>query len=284
MDYAYFNGKIAEKNTIGLPFDDIGALRNYGMNEVLRTYNHKPFLFDLHMDRLFRSAKILNINIQYSRDSIYDAMCELIRLNIGNDQEGSIKLVLTGGVSTDALAFNPDTPSLYMLVSPFKALPEDVYTQGVKVVTMEHQRIMPEIKSLNYILAILGQKDKNEKGALEIVYHKDGLMLEAATSNLFIVKNGTIITPEKRVLWGITRHSTLYISRQKYPVEERDVSVSEMLEADEFFLVATNKDIVPIIQIDDHQVGTGDTKGQIGPITKDLMTLYKKYVKENTEI
>lgn len=281
MNYTYFNGKIAPQDTIGLPLDDIGALRSYGMNEVLRTYHHEPFLFELHMDRLFRSAEIMNIKIETSREEILKAMRELVSLNIKEDEEGSIKLVLTGGVSSDALCFNPSTPSLYILVCPFKALSPEVYSKGVKVITLEHQRPFPEIKSLNYITAIMAQKEKNQKGALEVVYYDKGLMLEAATSNLFIVKDGIIITPAKNVLKGITRHSALEIARCLSEVQERDVTVEEMFNADEFFLVATNKDIVPIIQIDEQLVGKDTNRGKIGPITQQMINLYKEYVKKN---
>src|SRR6185437_3812144 len=103
------------------------------------------------------------------------------------------------------------------------------------------------------------QDKRKSAGAIEILYTSKGEMLECATSNAMIVKDGKVITPKDRVLPGITRLVTLDLAREAgIPVEERAVSMDEVFAADEFFMTSSFKDIVPIVSIDGKTIGSGE--------------------------
>ena len=132
---------------------------------------------------------------------------------------------------------------------------------------------MPEIKTVDYITAVILQKKRAAEGAIEILYTNGSRVLECATSNVFIVKDGAVRTPDADMLHGITRKVALELARESYPVEERAVSVDELFDADEAFITSSFKDIVPIISIDERTIGNG----MPGRVTRNLMERFAKY-------
>ena len=125
-----------------------------------------------------------------------------------------------------------------------------------------------------YIQAVSLQDLRKEQKAVEILYVYDGEILECATSNIFLVKNGKLITPSDGILGGITRKVILELAKAsgQYEIEERLVYEDELKTADEIFITSSFKDVVPVVNIDDFEVGNG----QVGPITKDLMQAFAK--------
>jgi len=133
---------------------------------------------------------------------------------------------------------------------------------------------MPEYKTIHYISAVAYQKARKAAGALEVLYVSKGNVLECATSNFGIIKNGTVIMPKDGILHGVTRTVTLELARAaNYPVEERAVSLDELLAADEAFITSSFKDIVPVVRIDNATIANGKP----GPITQDLMARFAAY-------
>ena len=189
----------------------------------------------------------------------------------GMDASG--RLLLTGGAAKTGLVV--DKPSFYILSEPIQTLPKKVFEKGAKVIRCSHQRAVPEAKTTDYLVAVRLQKTRIRAGAVEILYVAGGRVLECSTSNFFIAKDGRLITARDAVLLGTTRNLVIELAKKDgIPVEERDVAEHELASADEAFLTATNKNIVPVVKVDDTVIDDGKP----GTMTRKLMTLFAEYM------
>ena len=179
-----------------------------------------------------------------------------------------MRIILTGGRAINGIEYEFENPTFYILVEKFEPLPKELYERGAKLVTYNHLRFMPEHKTTHYITAVNLQKYRKEEEAVEILYVHDGEVLECATSNIFIVKDGKVITPAENILKGITRKVVLEL----IDVEERVILESELKDADEVFITSSFKDIVPINKIDDYEIGDREP----GSVTQKLMLQFAK--------
>src|SRR3989338_5407718 len=272
--FCYFNGKIVPANKSLIHPDDLGILRGYGVFDVMKTVNGKIFLFDEHFKRLSDSADYLGARLPAGKKEIEEAIKKLISKN--KIKQASIRIVLTGGRSADAMHFDSKTPTFYILVSEFRPLKEELLKNGVKLVTVEHSRDAAEIKKTNYVEAVrvINERQKKEN-FFEIIYISNGAVLEASTSNFFALIGSKLVTPKDNILKGITRNLVIKLAKKKFEVEERELKMDELNLAAEAFIVATNKDIVPVVQIDNLKIGDGKP----GKNTKRLMGLFEKFVK-----
>ena len=270
MSYAYFNGRVLPMDQAHIPLNDIGILRGYGLCDVARTRGRIPFHLERNLERLRTGAAVMRINIPYSNAQLTAAVTELVERNTVTG-EASIKFIVTGGPSLTGTTFDPETPTVFILVSDFTPLPEHYFTDGVSLLTYPHQRYHPEIKSINYQVMVEHQPLRDEANAFELLYHADGELREAATSNIFVVHDNVISTPHEHVLAGITRSLVLELASKTYAVATRTVLLGELKSADEIFLTATNKDILPVVRIDDTLVGNG----RPGPISQSLLTSFR---------
>ena len=276
--YCYFNGKIMPEDKAGVSVRDIAVLRGYGMFEFLRTYNGRLFHFEDHIKRFRNSARMMGLRVPLSNKEIKSVLGQLVIKN--KFKEAALRLVLSGGRTIDGMRYNRLVPTFFILADEFKPLPAAFHKKGAVVITHEHQREMPEAKTISYLVAAREHNNgKNKNGrALEILYVKDGKALECTTSNFFIFKGDVLITPEKNVLKGVTRKIALKLARPKFKIEERDIKTSELKEATEAFLTATNKEIVPIVKIDGKKVGDG----KVGRHTKILMDAFPGCLKTHS--
>lgn len=271
-DIYFINGEYKKLEDPQITPDNIGLLRGYGIFEFFRTYNGKFFRFEEHMDRLFNSAKKMNIDLPYTRNDI-----ELISKKLKDKnklKECSIRVVVTGGRVTSHTGYDPKKPTFMVLCQKSKSLPKEYYEKGVELLTLEHQRILPEVKYTNYILPISKKKELREKDKFDFLYVYNGKVLESVTSNLFLVKNKTLITPKEGVLAGTTREFVIELAKDQIKVKRREVKVKELEEADEAFITATTKEILPVVKVDDLKIG----EGRVGKATKKLMKIFKREV------
>lgn len=270
----YFNGKIIPLLKAKIDPYDLGILRGYGVFDVMCTQNGKPFLLDEHWKRFQNSAKKVGLKIPVGKEKYKGILKKLMETN--RYKKYTLRTILTGGLSSDAFTYCGQE-TFYILAEKFVSLPENLLEKGAKVITSEYLRELPEVKTANYVHAIRHQDKKYKSDALEIIYVHKGKALEAATSNFFIVKNNVLITPKKNILIGITRNLVIKLARRKgYKVVERDIKVRELYSADEVFLTATNKDIVPVVSVDGKKIGSG----MPGKVTKDLIRVFADFVKK----
>lgn len=244
-EYTYINGKFLPSKKAMIHVSDLGLVRGYGVFDFFRAINGKPIFLEDHLDRFEFSTSMLSLKIALSREELKENILKIIEMN-PHDLLG-VKLIATGGNSEDG--YTPTTPNLFMLAKPFKFAE---YDKPLKLLPVEYCRDMPLIKSLNYIKPISVLSDQRAAAADDILYHKNGCISESSRSNIFIVKNGVIITPEKNVLAGVTRKNVLkLVEKNNFPLEIRDVTLEETLNADEIFTTGSTKRIVPVTQIGD---------------------------------
>ena len=271
--HAYFNGKITTLDKVKINPYDLGFLRGYGVFDVMCTQNGKPFLFDEHWARFLNSAKELELKVPISANGYKKVVSKLLLLN--KFKKYNIRTILTGGSSSNGFAYCAKE-TLIILIEKFQPLPKETYIKGAGVITVEYERQIPIAKICNYVEAIRNQNKKIKNKALEIIYTKNKKALEASTSNFFIVKNGKLITTKDGILIGTTRNLVIKLAKKAgYKIKERNISEKELYSADEVFLTATNKDIVPVVRIDGKKVNDG----KVGKNTKVLMEEFRKFVK-----
>ena len=252
----YIDGEFVDSGEATVPASDLALLRGYGIFDFLRTYGGKPFQLGAHLRRLIRSAALLDMRFPWDIEELDEIVIETLRRN-GFD-ESSIRLVVTGGDSPND--FMPAGESrLLVMVTPAKPFPSSAYEQGAEVVTVEMQRHMPEIKSINYIPGITAQKQalRFNPNAIEAIYRVDGKIVEGTRSNTFIFKDGAWITPADDLLLGITRAEVIKLIEAEGPLDLRDISLPEYLAADEVIITSSTKEIVPVVKVDDVMIGAG---------------------------
>ncbi len=186
----------------------------------------------------------------------------------------SIRIVVTGGASEDFMT-PPPQPTLVVMVNPIGPNPSAAYTQGVKVITTQLERIMPTVKSLNYITAIMAMQAARQRGAVEAIYRTaDQRITEGTRANFFVFQGKRLITPNADILGGITRDVVLEIAEDDFEVVEAPLYYTDLATYDEAFITSSTKEVLPVVQIDDITIG----KGQPGPNTRKLMELFRSYV------
>jgi branched-subunit amino acid aminotransferase/4-amino-4-deoxychorismate lyase len=272
----FLNGKIIPLSEGKVGVYDVGLLRGFGIYEGLASHNRKPFMFADHMERFHASAQRMEMLLAYSDAQIEQAITELIANNVPEGKEALIRIIQTGGPAIDGIAYDPATPTFYILVEEFVPIEERFVQDGCAIATLEHLRQFPELKSINYIQAVLLQRRKREEKIVEVLYVWQGRALECTGSNVFIVQNGKILTPGRDVILGITRKVAMTLAKKEFPLEERDISLEELLSADEVFITGSFKEIVPVVSVDKHQIGDGTP----GPVSERVIELFREFAKD----
>lgn len=277
--YGYLYGKdIVVEEEICISPRDLGLLRGYSVFDATFISRGKPFLAKEHWEHFSMSARTLGLHIPVAFAQWKEIIERLVQKN--GLETGSVRSVLTGGVSETGFAPEPGEETLYMLMNPWKPLPEEWYEKGVRVIIKEYARKFPQAKTASYIFPIVHRGEKERSGAAEMVYVSEGCVLEASMSNIAMVKNNTIATPKSDVLSGVTMEHILSLARGlSIPVVERDILLEELLSADEVFLTGSLKHILPVTHVDGQCVHDGRT----GVITRRLMQEFQKAIKNQHE-
>ena len=214
-DFLYYaNGEFVPASQATVAAGDLGLVRGYGVFDVLRTYDRTPFALRAHLERLARSAGAINLPLPSSLEELEQLVYQTLAHNadVEPERDVTIRLIVTGGSSAGFML--PDgPPSLLILVAPVRSVPTQHYSEGAALITVDIPRFLPNVKSINYIPAILGQQRARAAGAVEALYcTADGVISECTTSNFFVVADGRLITPNQDVLAGVTRNITLELA------------------------------------------------------------------------
>jgi D-alanine transaminase/branched-chain amino acid aminotransferase len=248
----------------------LGLLRSYAAFDYLRTYNGRPFRLKDHLTRFRNSAQALNLGLNYSDDDITEIIVDL--LGRSGLPEAAVRLVITGGDSPDSLT--SVAPNFLITIEKLPQYSDEFWKKGVKLITSEYLRDVPDVKSTGYLNAIKLLPLVKEHGAYDMLYCHDGNVLELTRDNFFLFKGNTLVTPKDNILLGITRMVVLELSKDLFPVEERTVKTSELGQATEAFLCGTTKGVMPVVELDDTVVGDGT----VGVNTRKLIRVFKEYV------
>jgi len=266
--YCYLNGKILKLKDAKISPLDLGFSRGYAITEVLRADDGKIFLFDEHYERLMKAVKSLRLNLKESKTEIKKIMETLMKKN--KVSNAKLRLVLSAGIGKTDLDLGMDQ-TLFVLAEKAPVYPKEYYTKGIKLISVNFKRNLNDVKSVDYIEAIRNRKTMFAKGAHEILYVANNKVLECSTSNIFMFKKGVLVTPDNGVLYGVTRGLALKVAKKAFKVEMREIGFEELWKADEVFITATSKEIIPIVKIDSNII----TKGKVGENTKKMMELFK---------
>lgn len=268
MDIYYVDGEFVPADRAVIPVNDLAVLRGLGAFELLRTYNGRPFALEEHLCRLEHSVEKMGLALPWTRAELIDIVLATLARNRDNAHaESNIRIIVTGGASPDFMT-PQDAPRLLVLISEMPRHPESWYTEGVKITTMHTRRILPGAKSINYLSATIAMKKARSQGAVESLYvDRRGRVYECTTSNIFLFQGATLVTPGRKILSGITRGFILDLAKDLFTVAVRDVTLEEILSANEVFISGTNKGVVPVVRVDDARIGDG----RPGPHTRKLM-------------
>jgi branched-chain amino acid aminotransferase len=281
----FLSGKLLDEADAKVSVFDHGLLYGDGVFEGIRAYHGKVFLLKEHVSRLYESAKAIALTIPMTEEE----MCEAVRATCRANElsEGYIRLVITRGVGT--LGLNPylcDKPEIIIIAAKIQLYPAELYETGLKVVTVGTVRnhpeaINPRIKSLNYLNNVLAKIEAINSGVLEcIMLNPQGQVAEASGDNIFVVKNGVLLTPPVwcGALDGITRRAVMQIATcAGIPVKESVLQRYDLFTADEMFLTGTAAEVIAVTEVDRRQIGEGSP----GAFTVDLQNRFKEFVKEN---
>lgn len=251
----YINGHWVHTHEATISINDVAVLRGYSAFESLRTYNRRPFHLDEHLNRLYRSAELIELEIPWSREHITAIVQEIIARNFY--RHATVRLLVTGGETEDGI-LPVGKPMLVVLISPLGERDMERFAQGIKLITTSLQRTAPEAKTTSYVSAIRALKEAKRRHATDALFvNEQGHVLEATRSNCFIFRDDTLVTPRAGILIGITRNVVLNLARGRFPIEERPILFDELPKADEAFITSSAREIVPVVQIDDLVIGNG---------------------------
>lgn len=258
MSVFYIDGEFVDESNAQIPATDLAVMRGYGVFDFLRTYKGVPFELDAHIQRLRRSASLIELDVPWSDAEIADIIGQTLARNTLTDgREQNVRIIVTGGPSANGLMPLGES-RLLVMVTPATPIPPQNYANGVKVITEAIERYIPDAKTLNYIPAIKAMKRAGREGAVEAIYvDREGYALEGTTTNLFAFYGDTLVTPVTGILPGITRGVVLRLAAGMFPVEERPILLDDLFKADEVFISASNKQIMPVVCVNDREISGG---------------------------
>jgi branched-chain amino acid aminotransferase len=279
----YLNGEFVPESKASVSVFDHGFLYGDGVFEGIRAYHGRVFKLDEHVDRLFDSAKAIDLAIPHTKAELKELILEACRLN--GVQDGYIRPIVSRGVGD--LGLDPrkcKAVTVLIIARPtIKLYPQEKYENGLVVVTVSARRtpaqcLSPNIKSLNYLNNILGRIEANHCQADEgLMLDVQGFVSEATADNIFLVRRGIVSTPPAHnTLKGITRKAVKELcALEGFPLEEHPVALFDVYTADEVFITGTAAELVPVVLVDGKQIGDGKP----GPVTKHLMAAFARFAR-----
>jgi branched-chain amino acid aminotransferase len=268
----FLNGKFVSESELLISPRDLGFSRGYAVHDFIVTYNNQPFKLTEHIDRLFKSAEIIDLKIPWNKTQIINWVKETLDKN-DKETEKTVRIYLTGGISESM--YLPKLPTLIMIVNQRTRKPLSDYENGVKVKAVRYKRQDPEVKHCNYVEAIK-QFSKNDENIAEIIYYDDSQVFEGAGTNIFVIISNKLITPKSNIVYGITRNTILEILKLSIPIEVNDFTFEDLLKATEVFITGSNSEVRGVVEINEKAVGDG----KVGKITKEVAKQYKEYIDE----
>ena len=280
----YIDGNYYPKSQAKVSVYDHGLLYGDGVFEGIRAYNGVVFKFKEHVDRLYRSAHAIMLKIPLTKEEMIQAVLDTLRRNKLKDSY--IRLLVTRGIGD--LGLDPrkcPKPSVIIITDTISLHADDAEENGITTMLSWVRRnpvdtTTHEIKSLNYLNSILAKIEANINGVDEaICLESNGYIAEGVGENVFIVKNGEIMTPplSTGALPGITAQVAVNLAAKLgYKLTVANLTPFMLFTADEAFFTGTAMELMPIREVNKRRIGSGKP----GPVTKKLLTEFKKVVQD----
>ncbi len=281
MEFVFLNNCLIDANNAQISIYDTAVMHGIGLFETMRLCNGRVFRLEDHLDRLYRSAEILAMNITVARDELVKAIELLIEANNLGNKDGRLKLTITPGNIREVSDSGLPNNSVIITASPYPS--DRPQAPSVLSTIITQYRINDDEpgaghKTLNYFnrLTMLQQAHREGYGEA-LCFSVRGLLCGGCLSNIFLVKSGQLITPalSRAIVPGITRKTVIELAGDALiTVKEENISSQLLMEADEIFLTNTSMGIVPVGNIGNHKVGDGD----IGVITGKIIEKYQEEI------
>lgn len=283
--HVYINNSLIPESEAKVSVFDHGFLYGDGVFETMRVYSGTVFMIEEHIQRLFRSASLIGLDIKRDKDSIQSALYETISNNSLKD--AYIRVTVSRG--TGPVGLDPELckePTFIIIAEEFREYPKSYYDNGIKTIIAETKRnikeaINPQIKSLNFLNNILAKIEAKKKNAYEaLMLNAQGYLAEGTISNLFFVlsqnEKAVLCTPslDCGILDGITRNIVLELAQKSgIKTKEGRFKKEDIYHASEVFITNTTMEIMPVCKVD-------AVSYQVGAVAKLLHEAYKENVKE----
>jgi len=278
----WLDGKLVNEADAKISVFDHGLLYGDGVFEGIRVYDGRVFELEAHLCRLYKSAKVIRLEISLDKSELAAAIRKTVGAN--GIADGYIRLVVTRGAGN--LGLNPflcKKSGLIIIADKIQPYPEELYETGMKIISATTVRnhplaIPPQVKSLNYLNNVLAKIEALDNNVHEaIMYNHEGYVAEATVDNVFIVRDGVICTPpiEAGALEGITRKLIIRLAKEEnLEVVEKNLTRYDLYICNELFLTGTAAEVIGVVEIDKRTIGDGKP----GPITKRLREKFFEYV------
>ena len=276
----FLNDKLIDIDMACISATDSGFLYGAGLFETMRSYNGVVFALADHLDRLFFSANALSIDIHYDREYITDSINKVLQANKLSDAR--LRLTITGGpMSTSD---EDRKPTLLITAAKLQPYPPEYYKKGVLVVLCPFRQNPNDPtcghKTTSYYSRMIALKFAHQKMAAEALWFTtDNRLAEGCVSNVFLVKDSTLYTPPLKtpVLAGVARKTIFHLADENsIKLVEKDLSIDELLTADEIFLTNVIMQVLPVVSVEKHIVG----KGKPGPVAQELKEKFEELVEK----
>lgn len=280
--WIYLNGEFVTKENAKISVYDHGFLYGDGVFEGIRVYSGNIFRMEEHMDRLYRSAKSIMLDIPHSQEELTNLIAETVEKN--QLENAYIRAVVSRGVGDLGLdPRNCVSANVVIIVEPLSIFPKELYETGLEIVTVPTRRnrpdvLSPKVKSLNYLNNILVRMEAQLANVNEALMLNDqGYVAEGSADNVFIVKGTTFYTPPGYIgaLEGITRNAVMDFAKELgYEVKEEPFTRHDVYTADEVFLTGTAAEVIAVVKVDGRVIG----EGQPGVHTNKILEEFRKRV------
>lgn len=276
-----WNNEIVERSEVKIDMEDRGYQFSDGIYDVVRAYNGKFFTLNEHVDRLFSSAEKIELILPFTKEELKQLLTKLIQVN--NIDTGNVYMQLTRGIGIPRNHSYPDpelVPPVFTATTTLVPRDQTAMDQGMSAIIVPDMRwLRCDIKSISLLGNIMAKHEAHKKGGDEAILHRDGVVTECSSSNVWMIKDDTIYThPDGNlVLPGITKIMLLKVARKAgIPVKEEAFTLEDLKEADEVFASSTTMEAMPITSIDGNLVGNGKR----GPGVERLQQLYVNAVED----
>jgi branched-chain amino acid aminotransferase len=279
----YLNGRLVPDHEAAVSVFDSGLNFGDGVFEGLRVYSGGVFRLDEHVARLYESANAFEIDIGMTREQLAREILDWLGANDITDDFHFRPIVTRGNrfPPRSDPRFLTGGPTIIFVGGPIEPSSMD----GLRIIVSSMRRTAPDaldprVKSLAFANSLLPRLEARRLGADDaVVLDGAGFVAEGSTANVFIVSRGQLLTPwPKACLAGITRRAVIELAEAEgLPVVERDISPTELINADEVFFTGTGAEITPVVQANGRPIGNGAA----GPITLDLASRYAALVRSD---
>ena len=266
MVYAILNGKIIDEKQAVIPVSNKSYFFDFAVYSSVKVIQGKIFFPEYHIERLFESAKIIDLGHNFNKKELLEMLQKLVEKNQLKD--AFLRIILVGDSKENKNA------NLYIFpLTGVHYYPEKFYKKGVKVITYNGERRFPTSKTKDLLLSFLAMREAEKASAIEaLLIDEEGNIREGTRSNFFAIKGNTLITsPSEKILEGITKKIIFELCKNKFEIKEEDIPLSKIKEYDELFITSTLFNALPITQINEVILESNFEK------TKLIQKMFKEY-------